>query len=165
MRLLTIIFGLLDFWAFAAGAVRSPIWVRNLADQTWWWVGCLLITASLAASSYGLLRGRQWAFYLNYAQFPVRILLGFLSFAFVAWMILPRNPSWPLNTAVWGSAIVLECVRLALTIKGHVGLRRAAMIEKGLCPNCGYDLRATPTRCPECGAESSAGTENKSHVD
>ncbi|MDB5295833.1 MAG: hypothetical protein JWO31_1816 [Phycisphaerales bacterium] len=31
--------------------------------------------------------------------------------------------------------------------------RAAARHSAGLCPACGYDLRASPGLCPECGAE------------
>jgi hypothetical protein len=50
-------------------------------------------------------------------------------------------PAW-LPVAILGIAPLVWVRRL--------GGRRSRS-RRGLCPSCGYDLRATPERCPECG--------------
>jgi hypothetical protein len=58
-------------------------------------------------------------------------------------------PTWP----------VLACTGILPAVFGVPLLRRAAQRWKmptGHCATCGYDLRATPDRCPECGAVPNA---------
>ncbi len=119
MRRWMLIFGLLDFGIVATYATRVPGEIRGLTSQPMLNAVSLLMMASLVASGVGLLRGQRLAFYLNYAQFPVRVLLAFLSFAWLALLILPADPSIRFNEVVWGSAIALEGIRLGITIMFH----------------------------------------------
>jgi hypothetical protein len=65
---------------------------------------------------------------------------------------------WVVAVPFWFPAVASIA---ALAVARRAGKRRRAARVRldDLCPACGYDLRATPDRCPECGreAETAAG--------
>ena len=44
---------------------------------------------------------------------------------------------------------LVRTLELVVSFVRRLGKRREA--RRGLCPSCGYDLRESPERCPECG--------------
>jgi hypothetical protein len=61
------------------------------------------------------------------------------------------DPGWYTGSVLfpcWMPAMLLAAVPAWLSVRR---LRRGRKIAAGLCAVCGYDLRATPDRCPECG--------------
>src|SRR5688572_133597 len=96
------------------------------------------------------------------ADVGIGVCLAVFLFAFaVVWWRASRGaPETPfVRAAAWcGVAsmpplVLLLWVRMFGWFAGHLGrMRETARRGRGLCPRCGHDLRATPGKCPECGA-------------
>jgi hypothetical protein len=99
--------------------------VEPFAEDHPWVTGFLLVGILLACSGLRILIRRGAAAWLDYLAFSA-LLLGWVAVPVFAW-----------------------------TATGWYIDRRRRQVEelreKHVCLHCGYDLRATPEGCPECG--------------
>lgn len=62
----------------------------------------------------------------------------------------PYESFWEIVFPLWLPPAMLLAPAVLLWLAAY--LRRRHRQRRGLCPVCGYDLRASPDHCPECGA-------------
>lgn len=69
------------------------------------------------------------------------------------------RPSHPLNDLpteiIWPGFLANSLIYASFFCAGFLALgsRRRRRLRNGLCLRCGYDISATPDKCPECGME------------
>jgi hypothetical protein len=52
----------------------------------------------------------------------------------------------------WFLALIFAALPLVMLRRWWIAQTRIRRVKRGLCVACGYDLRGTLERCPECGA-------------
>jgi hypothetical protein len=73
--------------------------------------------------------------------------VSYRSFDYTA-TVKPRDTTWTVVVPHWFGAALMAVLPFVCLWRWRAEQRNAIA---GLCPTCGYDLRATPARCPECG--------------
>jgi hypothetical protein len=145
-----------------------PLWVRSYhAMDT---VGVVRLSQSVSVESDA---GRISLIYdrFRFSGGPPRwSFVRYRGFIWDASLIPPRysilgvewrTVAWP-NSRLRALTVPYWMIAGAATVAPMLSVRR--MIHRrsrrsdGRCAGCGYDLRATPDRCPECGAAPSVTT-------
>jgi hypothetical protein len=117
---------------------RLPHW--NRADQTYWGEPVSRGTSRFTA-------GTAWN------------RLGFVSYVdpIESWSGMRGRSRDVFSLPFWFLTIIVALIPLYQSWQVYRRMRRAAA---GACVQCGFDLRATPGRCPECGTAVASDADN-----
>jgi hypothetical protein len=101
---------------------------------------------------------RGWSYFGNPLprRFGQTSHLGFAVYSGAArhYVLLPPTELWGITFPHWFAFFLTSIAPAAwIARRSAIALNRGA----GKCTHCGYDLRATPHRCPECGAPVTNG--------
>lgn len=149
--------------AFGNGPGRSDLAIvlyrrePRYAQSARWSLANVSISRSIVAEQGELSYVRYWpdappptGSRTNNNWFGIRTLVGTYSYR-------PPEDNNILRTGAmsgWATPLWCPALVLGLIVGAQCGLalrQRRARHLVGHCPACGYDLRATPDRCPECG--------------
>jgi hypothetical protein len=126
---------------------------------------CVATLVAWIASTRWLIRyHRQHRFTITMGPYGVGLKVGTYWTAYEGWnfdpatwmapshRLLYRDPRQDIFVPFW--LLMLITLPLPAVAAYHkLTRRRSSPLE---CPACGYDLRGTPDRCPECGAVPAA---------
>jgi hypothetical protein len=95
------------------------------------------------------------------ARIAINPSFSVLGFGYVHYQTPPVLPFREIWFPHWFPAL-LFAILPAMRLRAILRTRRRN--RAGLCPHCGYDLRATPERCPECGAVAAGDGSSRANA-
>ena len=166
------LFTLLSVVSLVLCAAVCALWVRSFHVADWvvlihrhapmrtssagvaTWDGAFSLQVSLKASTdYGDPRNTLWQYNPQPAGSPMVLPFDRSAERWLGFGGTWSGKHFMLIVPVW-AIVLVSGAAAALSWRRTRQVRRAQRM--GLCPSCGYDLRATPGRCPECGGVNRA---------
>lgn len=178
--MLRVVFTTLSFLSLLLGVGAAILWPRSLlvsdgvgfewrgqlwaANTTHGWLALFRVEgATPTANQLYFSTDWRWMHQTNRPPVPERALAGervyrrFAGFVIGYTEALPGMRCWTLGVPFWFLVLLFAMAPARWWYLFRGRWRRERRLLHGLCPTCGYDLRASPERCPECGFVRNSG--------